>query len=191
MIPQGDVLIKMMEKGIALGFSKDNTTADEIYSILLEVLTNPSYKQNVLKLSQLMRDVSETPLEKVVNFVGYLIRHRGAEHLKLSSRHLNAVQYFCIDTISFLTAVACVILFCVYQLVKFIWKSYVRAKLQSLSVAVSKSESYRRLLSSTSTSNNAPVSFNDNNNYLKTTADIERTTDTGDSSSRKADKKLL
>jgi hypothetical protein len=104
-IDQGDALIKLKEKGIALGFDKDTATADEIYNALHEVLHNPEFKQNIQKLSLLMKDVQEPPLNRVMNFMEYLIRHKGAEHLKLSSRHLNFVQYFCLDTLAFLSLI--------------------------------------------------------------------------------------
>ncbi|CAL8116567.1 unnamed protein product [Orchesella dallaii] len=100
-IDQGDALIKMKEKGIAVGINKDTATADEIHSLITEVLSNSTYKQNIEKLSLLMRDVPEPPLDRVINFIEYIIRHKGAEHLKLSSRHLSFSQYFCLDIIAF------------------------------------------------------------------------------------------
>lgn len=170
----------MKEKGIALGFSKDNTTADEIYTILHEVITNPKYKQNAMKLSQLMRDVNETPLEKVINLIGYLIRHKGAEHLKLSSRHLNVFQYFCLDTISFLLLCFSIIAYCQYQLVKYIWKNYIWSKVQNIIAQIMKSESMQRSqqqLIHDSRIKPAAVDIshnNNNNNYSDDTGDCSK-----------------
>jgi hypothetical protein len=121
-IDQGDVLIKMKEKGIALGFNKDNTTAEEIYQTLREVLTNPRYKENIMKLSYLMRDVNETPLERVIQFLEFLIRHKGAEHLKLSSRNLNFIQYFSIDTLSFLALATFILLYLQYKVLHLLFR---------------------------------------------------------------------
>ncbi len=104
-IDQGDALIKMKEKGIAVGFDKDTATADEIYELISEVLTNSTYKSNIENLSHLMRDVSEPPLDRVLNFIEYIMRHKGAEHLKLSSRHLTFIQYFSLDVIAFFSAI--------------------------------------------------------------------------------------
>lgn len=121
-IDQGDALIKMKEKGIAVGFNKDTATADEIYELISEVLTNTTYRDNVQKLSHLMRDVTEAPLDRVINFVEYIMRHKGAEHLKLSSRHLSYIQYFSLDIIALFCGIVVsilvtqlVIAYCTYK----------------------------------------------------------------------------
>lgn len=101
-IDQGDALIKMEELGIALGLDKETATADEIHHQLQRVLYEPQFEKNVRKLSLLMRDVREPPLERAIDLIHYLIRHKGAPHLKLASRNLNFVQYFSLDAILFL-----------------------------------------------------------------------------------------
>lgn len=121
-IDQGDALIKMKEKGIAVGFNKDTATSDQIYELISEVLSNSTYKTNIEKLSHLMRDVSEPPLDRVLNFIEYIMRHKGAEHLKLSSRHLSYIQYFSLDVLGLFAAIVLgiavfhvVTLYCVYK----------------------------------------------------------------------------
>jgi len=128
-IDQGDILIKMKEKGIAQGFNKENTTTDEIYETLREVLYNPSYKESVMKLSALMRDVNESPLDRVISLLEYLIRHEGAEHLKLSSRHLNFLQYFSIDTLSFLFIVFLFIIYLQYKVLQLVLRKILIVRL--------------------------------------------------------------
>ena len=49
---------------------------------------NPWYKQNIASLSRLMRDRRTRPMDDAVWLVEYLARTRGAEHLKVNSRHL-------------------------------------------------------------------------------------------------------
>ena len=131
-IDQGDVLIKMKDKGIAVGFDKENTTWQEIHSSLKEVLYNARYQENIQKLSVLMRDVKETPLDRATEFLEYVMRHRGADHLKLSSRHLNFFQYFCLDTILFLLALAMLNVYISYKILSFSVKYLFRrsAKIQ-------------------------------------------------------------
>lgn len=92
----------MEELGIALGLDKESATADEIHHQLWRVLNERQFQQSVQQLSQLMRDVKEPPLERAIDLIHYLIRHKGAPHLKLASRSLNFVQYFSIDALIFL-----------------------------------------------------------------------------------------
>ena len=123
-IDQGDVLIKMKDKGIAVGLNKENATSEEIYNALHEVLHNSKYRTNIKRLSVLMRDVKETPLERVTQFLEYLMRHNGAEHLKLSSRHLNSFQYFSIDTILFLVSLLIIFIYTQFLVIKYLLKKY-------------------------------------------------------------------
>ena len=51
-----------------------------------------SYATRVRRVSELMRDQKEKPLDRVVYWIEYIIRHQGASHLRSSSRHLNLFQ---------------------------------------------------------------------------------------------------
>jgi len=93
----------MIGKGIALGLNKDTTNAEEIYTALKTVLTNSSYTKNVQRLSNLVRDVDKSGLERATFLIEYLMRHNGAPHLKLSSRNLNFFQYYSLDIIFVIT----------------------------------------------------------------------------------------
>ena len=102
---QGDILARMEDKGIGKGISKWATT-QEIVSAVQEVLQDPKYKQNVAQLSQLMKlGMKQKPMENVIWWLEYLSKSQGAEHLKLSSRHLNFVQYFSLDFIFILLTI--------------------------------------------------------------------------------------
>jgi len=96
-IDQGDVLSKLKAKGIAVGIEKESINADEIHSALETVLQNSSFKENVKNLSNLVRDVEKSGLDRAVFLLEYLMRHDGAAHLKLSSRNLNFLQYYSLD----------------------------------------------------------------------------------------------
>ena len=59
--------------------------------IKFQVRENPWYKQNIASLSRLMKDRRTRPMDDAVWLVEYLARTRGAEHLKVNSRHLGGV----------------------------------------------------------------------------------------------------
>ena len=58
---------------------------------IFQVRENPWYKQNIASLSRLMKDRRTRPMDDAVWLVEYLARTRGAEHLKVNSRHLGGV----------------------------------------------------------------------------------------------------
>lgn len=89
----------MKQKGIGVGISKWATTKEMVEAIN-QVLYDESYAQNVQKLSDLMKlGMKQQPMENVIWWLEYLSQTKGASHLKLSSRHLNFIQYFSLDFI--------------------------------------------------------------------------------------------
>lgn len=71
------------------------------------------------ELSKLVRDNPETPLEKAVFWTEYVIRHKGAPHLRSGARDLNFFQYYLLDVTA---AILTVILLFLYMVVR-IFKS--------------------------------------------------------------------
>lgn len=51
------------------------------------------------------------PLERALWLIDYVIKTDGAEHMKLSSRHLNMAQYLCLDVFIFLIIVIILVIY--------------------------------------------------------------------------------
>lgn len=69
-----------------------------------------------------MRDQKERPLDRAVYWIEYVIRHKGAEHLRSPSRHLTIFQrdLFDIALILFIFIIATV--YVVFRAVSSFWK---------------------------------------------------------------------
>ena len=74
---------------------------------LIQTLHN-SYREKMNKVSSLMRDQMESPLERAVYWIEYVIRHQGAQHLRSPALYLNVFERDLIDI--YLTAFASVLL---------------------------------------------------------------------------------
>lgn len=68
-----------------------------------------SYKEKMMKLSALHNDQPITPLDLAVYWTEYVMRHEGAEHLRLAAHNLNWFQYHSLDVFSFLLVVMVII----------------------------------------------------------------------------------
>jgi len=68
------------------------------------------YRENAQRLSLIFRDQPLTPLEQAVYWTEYVIRHKGAPHLRSALLDLACYQYFLLDVIAVL-ALAIVSLF--------------------------------------------------------------------------------
>ena len=59
-----------------------------------------------MRISQLMKDSPRTPLEKTGDWIEYVLRHGGARHLRAQVFNIPWYQYYLLDVIAFLVAVA-------------------------------------------------------------------------------------
>lgn len=57
------------------------------------------YRDNVKRLSALYNDRPQDPLELGIYWVEYVLRHKGAPHLRNVGRKLNILQYLSFDVI--------------------------------------------------------------------------------------------
>ncbi|CAG9808016.1 unnamed protein product [Chironomus riparius] len=66
---------------------------------ILEVL-KPEYKQNMVKLRDLVYDQPMTSLDKAIFWTEYVIRHKGVKHLEFAGRNVPYYQQYCLDFIA-------------------------------------------------------------------------------------------
>jgi glucuronosyltransferase len=69
------------------------------------------YRENAQRLSRIYRDQPLTPLQQAVYWTEYVIRHKGAPHMRSAVLDLAWYQYFLLDVIAVLAlAVGSVVL---------------------------------------------------------------------------------
>lgn len=88
----------MEQKGVGVALDL-NVLTEEILTKAIEEVLKPKYKENVQKLRELVYDEPMTSREKVVWWIEYVIRHKGADHLKSPGRNVPFYQKYCIDII--------------------------------------------------------------------------------------------
>jgi glucuronosyltransferase len=60
------------------------------------------YRENAQRLSRIFRDQPLTPLQQAVFWTEYVIRHKGAPHMRSAVLDLAWYQYFLLDVIAVL-----------------------------------------------------------------------------------------
>ncbi|KAJ8923419.1 hypothetical protein NQ315_001977 [Exocentrus adspersus] len=109
----------MQQKGIAVVVDRfPHIEKEELKTAMLEVLNNRSYRNAVKRLKHLAIDTPMTGLETAVWWIEYVIRHKGAKHLRNPAADLPFYQYYLIDVIGFLVTVAAVVLTVLFILVR-------------------------------------------------------------------------
>ncbi|GLH07826.1 UDP-glucuronosyltransferase 1-6 [Gryllus bimaculatus] len=92
---QNGFLMQQHGAGRVLPF--DHITEDSFRQALHAVLNDPSYRENARRLSEQFRDRPQAPLDTAVWWTEYVMRHRGAPHLRSAAVGLSWVQLWLLD----------------------------------------------------------------------------------------------
>lgn len=79
------------------------------------------YLTNTKIVSNIFRDRPLTPEKSVIYWTEYVIRHKGAHHLKSQSHNLMWYQYFLLDVLATMLIVTFIVLFIVNKFTKIIF----------------------------------------------------------------------
>ncbi|XP_030046401.1 UDP-glucuronosyltransferase 2A1 [Microcaecilia unicolor] len=101
-VDQPDNMAHMKAKGMAVVLNFNTFEAQDLVDALNTVINNPIYKENAMKLSQIQHDQPIKPLDRAVFWIEFVMRQKGAKHLRPASHHLTWYQYHCLDVIAFL-----------------------------------------------------------------------------------------
>ncbi|XP_067461226.1 UDP-glucuronosyltransferase 1A1-like [Thunnus thynnus] len=112
MVPLGgeqpDNAPKLASRGVGVILDISSVTTETLLWGLNEVINDTRYKENVQKLSTLHKDRPVDPLDLSVYWTEFVMRHKGAKHLRPAVHDLNWFQYFSLDVIALLATVVLV-----------------------------------------------------------------------------------
>lgn len=97
--------LKAERAGYALTLNFADVNIITLGSRINELLTNPAYTRLARKASELFRDNLVPPMDEAMHWIEYVIRHKGAKHLKSSSVDMSWWQYLMWDVIAFYVGV--------------------------------------------------------------------------------------
>nr|XP_020450405.1 UDP-glucuronosyltransferase-like [Monopterus albus] len=102
---QGDNADRMVARGVAEKLYPYDLTTEEILDALNKLIHDKSYKEKMVELSQIHLDRPVQPLDLAVFWTEFVIRHKGAAHLRVAAHDLNWIQYHSLDVICFLVII--------------------------------------------------------------------------------------
>lgn len=92
------------------------TTAD-IKEKLTKVLENPTYSENVLKLSKRFKDQKEKPIDRAVWWVEWVLRNPNADYLRSPVLRLGFIVGNAYDLVAFVTLMFIIIVFIAMKII--------------------------------------------------------------------------
>ncbi|KAM4577435.1 UDP-glucuronosyltransferase 2B31-like [Odontesthes bonariensis] len=102
---QPDNFFRMGARGVAKVLDIATVNKDIFLEALKEVLYEPSYQEKMKKLSSLHRDQPMKPMDRAMFWIEFVMRHKGAAHLRTESYKMSMIQYHSIDVMAFLLAI--------------------------------------------------------------------------------------
>ncbi|XP_005395397.1 PREDICTED: UDP-glucuronosyltransferase 1-9 isoform X4 [Chinchilla lanigera] len=112
---QMDNAKRMETRGAGVNLNVLEMTADDLEDALKKVIYDKSYKENIMRLSSLHKDRPIEPLDLAVFWVEFVMRHKGAPHLRPAAHDLTWYQYHSLDVIGFLLAIVLFVAFVAFK----------------------------------------------------------------------------
>ncbi|KAM9810247.1 UDP-glucuronosyltransferase 2A2-like [Neosynchiropus ocellatus] len=104
MFDQHDNFFRMKAKGVAKVLDIATVDKESFLEALQEVLHEPSYRDKMTKLSRIQKDQPLKPIERAMFWIEFVMRHKGAGHLRTESYKMGPIQYHSMDVAAFLLA---------------------------------------------------------------------------------------
>ncbi|XP_018561500.1 UDP-glucuronosyltransferase 2B15-like [Anoplophora glabripennis] len=102
---------KMLEnKDIAIVLDRKTLTKNVLNNAIMKVMNDTNYYEGVKKLKKLILDEPMTGLQKAVWWTEYIIRNKGAKHLKNPAASIPLYQYYLLDVIGMLMLIVTLII---------------------------------------------------------------------------------
>ncbi|XP_075979920.1 UDP-glucosyltransferase 2-like [Anticarsia gemmatalis] len=113
---------KYVELGIGEHIDVLTVTSKDIVEKVTKVINDESYRKNIKKLHELIKDQPQTSLERAVWWTEHVLRHGSALHLQPPTAHITLREYLLLDVILPLIAIVAaslvLLLFACFQIRK-------------------------------------------------------------------------
>ncbi|XP_047108291.1 UDP-glycosyltransferase UGT5-like [Schistocerca piceifrons] len=108
--------IAQAQLGVRLDF--EDVTKETLLRSSRSVLEDPKYKENMRRMSAIFREHQADSLERAVWWVEYVIRHKGAPHMRSAALDLHWWQFLLLDVIAFILVAATAVAGATFYLVR-------------------------------------------------------------------------
>uniref|UniRef100_A0AAA9SM55 UDP-glucuronosyltransferase n=2 Tax=Bos TaxID=9903 RepID=A0AAA9SM55_BOVIN len=119
---QMDNAKRMETRGAGVTLNVLEMSSEDLEKALKAVINEKTYKENIMRLSRLHKDRPIEPLDLAVFWVEFVMRHKGASHLRPAAHDLTWYQYHSLDVIGFLLAVTLTVIFITFKACAFAFR---------------------------------------------------------------------
>ncbi|XP_017775571.1 PREDICTED: UDP-glucuronosyltransferase 2B7-like [Nicrophorus vespilloides] len=113
---------KLELNGLGLSLNYKELTIEKFTLSINELINNTKYKKRITKISNLLKDEPMSGLERAVWWTEYVLRNKGAQHLKGPAVDIPTYQYYYLDIITFLAFILVILISVIYLSVRKCYK---------------------------------------------------------------------
>ncbi|XP_067275770.1 UDP-glucuronosyltransferase 2A2-like [Pseudorasbora parva] len=117
---QYDNLLRLQERGGSKIVSIATLDKNTLHAAIQELINEPSYRLNMQRLSHLHRDKPVKPLDSALFWIEFVMRHKGAAHLRTESYKLPWYSYYSVDVAVLLFAVVLIFTLSIFLTVRYL-----------------------------------------------------------------------
>jgi UDP:flavonoid glycosyltransferase YjiC (YdhE family) len=114
--------ITAVNNGYGLVVPYSQLSEEKLTNTIHEILNNNKYRENAKLRSRIFHDRLVSPMDTAIYWVEYVIRHKGAPHLRVAGLDLPWYQYHLLDVIVFIALIGSCALVIFYHFMKIIFK---------------------------------------------------------------------
>ncbi|XP_063921468.1 UDP-glycosyltransferase UGT5-like [Zophobas morio] len=123
---------RIVNEGFGLSLGYKEISEQTLTQKLDELLNNSKYAKNAKKRSEIFHDRLVGPMETAVYWVEYVIRHRGAPHLKVAGVDLPWYKYMLVDVVGVIFIALVFNSYLFYKITKKICSWFSKPKVQKV-----------------------------------------------------------
>ncbi|KAF7665902.1 hypothetical protein LDENG_00128230 [Lucifuga dentata] len=117
---QYDNLLRLQERGAGKILQLGDVNGKSFEHGLKEMLHQDSYRQNMQRLSRLHRDQPISPMEHAIFWLEYVMRNKGAAHLRTEAYKMPWYSYYSLDVLLVLLTAMTILLLSVLAIFRFL-----------------------------------------------------------------------
>ena len=111
--------IRIENKGFGIAMNAAKFTSDELYTNIMKILSDPSYKRRISLASEIFRNAPQRPVEKAAYWIEHVIKF-GSDHLQSAGKDLNFFQFYMLDALAMCLTVGIIFLILVKKLISWV-----------------------------------------------------------------------
>jgi len=105
---------RLDHKGYGMSMDLYHFTADELLHNIRKILEDESYKEHVMKASEIFRNQPQSPVEKATFWIDHVCRY-GGEHLRSAGNDLPLYSYFMLDVLAFILIILFLVVYLLFK----------------------------------------------------------------------------